>query len=726
MAEQTVEELIVRIEADFNQLRKQMGAAEGVMTSSGKKMGRSMDTVRLAVDKVGTRIVAMGAAIGGVVAGFVAMQRVVDGFSSGTELATLAARLDITAQSLSELSFVSSQFGIEQEELADIMKDLTEKIGDAASGGATYEEAFKRMGLVTKDLMDLNAEQQFLAVVDALGKMENQSSKTFTAMEIMSEGGFRVVEMAELSAKQIAEMRIEAQRLGVALSDVDANKIREATVAFRNVDKVIQGVVNRLVVELSPAIKDMSDKIIQMSKDADDAGQTFASWGDSFRSSVALAIDAVNGLMLVWDAMAMLFSNVANTILIIFSKLAKAVLTFGEIASRAFAVTEATGAMAMRSLEFLWIAGWASIEQVVTRVLSAVSSKMLSLGESIAVVNTSFGNAIISAAKSLDAAAVNTAESTQARIDTAKTAALDSATALSEAVTAMDAPITFEDSSWHQFFDDLETTAADTMERVGEAFRNSIVNATGGEDATGLTSGQSFAGSEEGPSAFELINGVTEDEAMDAMSNMAELRESFNQERKAMERKAGDTSKKQTKDLASALLGIEDQRFGAALSGASGFFGDMATIFASGGKKNFEIVKQMQSAGAIVDSLKAANGAYASLSWIPAVGPALGAAAAAAALGAGFANVRAIQAQSFGGGAGGAPAIPAPPSLSGVDLANAGGGAGAGAGAPANPNIFNVNITGDNHSGESVRDLIRAINDQTDDNMTLNVRSTIS
>ena len=66
-------------------------------------------------------------------------------------------------------------------------------------------------------------------------------------------------------------------------------------------------------------------------------------------------------------------------------------------------------------------------------------------------------------------------------------------------------------------------------------------------------------------------------------------------------------------------------------------------------KKAFEIQKAANIAGAVMDTYKAATGAYASMASIPVAGPALGIVAAAAAIGAGLANVKNISNQKFGG-----------------------------------------------------------------------------
>jgi hypothetical protein len=109
---------------------------------------------------------------------------------------------------------------------------------------------------------------------------------------------------------------------------------------------------------------------------------------------------------------------------------------------------------------------------------------------------------------------------------------------------------------------------------------------------------------------------------------------------------------KDAEDLANSKL-ISAAKFDIARNTFS-VIGDLAKSFAGKSereqKRAFNIQKAANIAGAVMDTYKAANGAYASMSGIPYVGPFLGAAAAAVAIGAGIANVNNIRNQEFGGG----------------------------------------------------------------------------
>lgn len=95
------------------------------------------------------------------------------------------------------------------------------------------------------------------------------------------------------------------------------------------------------------------------------------------------------------------------------------------------------------------------------------------------------------------------------------------------------------------------------------------------------------------------------------------------------------------------------KEFGIRSQGANAFFTQMATLSQSKNKQLAAIGKASAITLAVIDTYKSATGAYASMSSIPYVGPALGAAAAAAAIAAGMANVAAIRGQSAGFATGG-------------------------------------------------------------------------
>lgn len=83
------------------------------------------------------------------------------------------------------------------------------------------------------------------------------------------------------------------------------------------------------------------------------------------------------------------------------------------------------------------------------------------------------------------------------------------------------------------------------------------------------------------------------------------------------------------------------------LSGTQQFLGGLSALMNTHSKKAFAVGKAAAIGNAIIDTYKAATGAYSAMASIPYVGPFLGAAAAAAAIASGIANVSAIRSQQM-------------------------------------------------------------------------------
>jgi hypothetical protein len=126
----------------------------------------------------------------------------------------------------------------------------------------------------------------------------------------------------------------------------------------------------------------------------------------------------------------------------------------------------------------------------------------------------------------------------------------------------------------------------------------------------------------------------------DKLLAQAELDKKNAEDKKALDAQA-IVDKKRTSD---AIFQITRQSFDV--------IGNLAVAFAGKSekeqKKAFEIQKAANIAGALMDTWKAASGAYASLASIPVVGPVLGGIAAGVATAAGLANVKNISSQQFG------------------------------------------------------------------------------
>ncbi|MGQ6276467.1 phage tail tape measure protein, partial [Serratia sp. IR-2025] len=89
-----------------------------------------------------------------------------------------AKSLNISTQELLAWQFAAEKAGLSGDNMADIFKDLGEKIGDAVlnkSGEAV--DALNALGLSADKLSKVSPDKQMLAIGDALGKISTNSAK---------------------------------------------------------------------------------------------------------------------------------------------------------------------------------------------------------------------------------------------------------------------------------------------------------------------------------------------------------------------------------------------------------------------------------------------------------------------------------------------------------------------------------------------------------------------
>lgn len=249
------EELIVKIGADFDELRKGLKGATSSISKmgdeskkTGKEMALSFAKATIAVDALKVAAKSAGMALKGIT---------VDVVENARQQTLWAQRLQISRESFSSLVAVGNRFGADMDAVGDSIKDLNERIADAASGGKTYEEQLIKMGLRSKDLVNLPVEEQFLRVADAIGKMNNAGAQNFAVADLMGDAGFRMLEVFRLGEDGIRDMRKELEQTNVALSESDFETLGQLGKDFRDASESMTAFSNTIAVLAAGPMHDL-------------------------------------------------------------------------------------------------------------------------------------------------------------------------------------------------------------------------------------------------------------------------------------------------------------------------------------------------------------------------------------------------------------------------------------------------------------------------------------
>jgi len=260
------DKLSVKIVADVSDLKKGLDQGKTSLKEFGAEGKKASDNLNHlkgtstgvlgAIKKFRADIGAAQYALAAFAAGLSLLTKAQIDFSRETAL--WATRLDVAVDTFSQLVVVGRKFGATADDVGDSIKDLNERIADAARGNQTYESALKLVGLTSQTLINMPVEEQFIKVADAIGKMTNAGDRNFVTAELMADAGFRLIPMFQKGAGAIREMMIESDRLGQSLKPEEIEKFNNLNKEFLEMGLAAETLGKAVAQRLEPAFSKLA------------------------------------------------------------------------------------------------------------------------------------------------------------------------------------------------------------------------------------------------------------------------------------------------------------------------------------------------------------------------------------------------------------------------------------------------------------------------------------
>ena len=222
------------------------------------------DANAVAVAFTGLATAASAAAIGAGVAGYNLLKTT---SKQITETDRWAKSLNMSTQSLLAWQYAAEKAGVSGDQMADIFKDIGDKIGDAVlnkSGEAV--DALNALGLSAKKLAGESPDKQLLAISNALGKINTNAEKT-TILESLGNDLSKLLPLLDQGGEKLRQYMDAAKQFGVAPNDADIEKLVKINALFEDMETQVNGVKIEIATGLASvdlsglknAITDMGD-----------------------------------------------------------------------------------------------------------------------------------------------------------------------------------------------------------------------------------------------------------------------------------------------------------------------------------------------------------------------------------------------------------------------------------------------------------------------------------
>lgn len=219
---------------------------------------KSAQKISEAHQKVGLMFTGVGLAVVGSLAAMV--KKTAD---FGDKLFDLSQITGISAATLSSFKLAADKSGTSLEGVALGLRFLGRSMAAATAGTGAAGAAFKALGISVTDTSGKlrPMDDVMMEVADRFASMENGAQKTALAIKLFGRSGSELIPFLNLGRAGLGELRKEAERLGIVMSDTDAaasDKFNDALVSLQG---SVQGVGMAIGKILLPAAQGLADAL---------------------------------------------------------------------------------------------------------------------------------------------------------------------------------------------------------------------------------------------------------------------------------------------------------------------------------------------------------------------------------------------------------------------------------------------------------------------------------
>ncbi|HHX6566868.1 TPA: phage tail tape measure protein [Pseudomonas aeruginosa] len=216
----------------------------------------------------------VGAAIGAATAaGITALAALtVSTVRNANEIANLASVANASTTEFQKYAAGAKLVGIEQDKLADIFKDVNDKVGDflnTGGGGLAdfFENVAPKVGVTADQFRNLSGPQALGLYVSSLEKAKvSQSDMTFY-LEAIASDATALLPLLRNNAEGFKTFGDAAQAAGAILDEKTIKSANELKAATWLVEQSTTGLKNQLTSALIPVLSDFATKLLDVSKD---------------------------------------------------------------------------------------------------------------------------------------------------------------------------------------------------------------------------------------------------------------------------------------------------------------------------------------------------------------------------------------------------------------------------------------------------------------------------
>lgn len=197
----------------------------------------------------------------GVTAGLVTglAKLTVNAAKTADEILTLSSTTGLATDTLQELEYASEFIDVSVDTMTGAMTKMIRTMGAAKDGVKKAEESFRKLHVSIYDgygqLKD--SEQMFYEIIDALGRVRNETERDAIAMDIFGRSARELNPLIEAGSQRLKELGMEAHELGYVMDADTLESLGALDDAMQKFDKQAESFKNSLAMVMLPVLTEL-------------------------------------------------------------------------------------------------------------------------------------------------------------------------------------------------------------------------------------------------------------------------------------------------------------------------------------------------------------------------------------------------------------------------------------------------------------------------------------
>lgn len=182
----------------------------------------------------------------------------------GDNFAKEAKKIGTTATALQELSFAAERSGADQTKLVKATARMVKNLNDARTKGVgPLVDQFADLGISVSEFDGLSPDAIFAKLADVTAGIEDPVKRGAFAIDAFGKSGRDLIPLLNEGSAGIQDLRDEAQRLGLSMSDETAAASEEFQDRMLDLTSAVEGVRFELAGELLPIVTEVIQSITE-------------------------------------------------------------------------------------------------------------------------------------------------------------------------------------------------------------------------------------------------------------------------------------------------------------------------------------------------------------------------------------------------------------------------------------------------------------------------------